>query len=84
MKISKAKVAESDLIEAITDGEDIELDLLVKGNESDKTCYDCVHFRETYTCPAYPKGIPAKYLTSEETHDRVQRTQDEEIVFEAL
>jgi len=71
-------------VEAITDGEDIELDLYVLGNLSNATCYSCIHYGGDYKCPAYPKGIPTKYLTTEKNHTRVQPTQDKRIVFEPL
>ena len=83
-EIKKARVAEANMIEVITDGEDIELDLYVKGNHSTKTCYECIHFKDNYKCEAYPKGIPTKYLTTEEEHTRVQIKQDKRIVFESL
>lgn len=45
-------------------------------------CPNCEWFEEeTDNCPAYPKGIPNRYLTGGNKHDKVMDDQDAPVTY---
>jgi len=32
-------------------------------------CANCVHYKDDYSCPAFPEGIPFDILDGSKTHD---------------
>jgi len=47
------------------------------------SCYGCKHFNpRTFTCPAFPKGIPSDIIEGFMPHTTVFRNQVGEYVFE--
>lgn len=47
-------------------------------------CVGCKHFIDDkkFTCKAFPKGIPNKFIYNEKKHDRVVRGQTGDFVYE--
>lgn len=46
-------------------------------------CASCIHFNcIEYTCKAFPKGIPERFLSGKAIHNTVVRGQDENVVLE--
>ncbi len=45
-------------------------------------CSICSHFDFTrLCCPAFPKGVPKRYLSGEETHTKIDKKQIGNYVF---
>ena len=45
-------------------------------------CTQCKHFNfDKLKCPAYPNGIPVKYLDGSQVHDKRESDQKGEFVF---
>lgn len=48
-------------------------------------CWDCKHFiPETYTCIAFPNGIPEEITENMNKHEKPLPDQDNDIVFKPI
>jgi len=52
------------------------------GEDHFSSCPFCKHFREDYTCTAFPKGIPDKYLRFNIYHLEKDPSQKGDKIFE--